>query len=70
MKDFKEFMVKQCLELLNRKDIKEEIKDFIRPMINLVVQELYPYMFVCVVFSIVSFLMTLCIFIILIKKNK
>jgi len=70
MKDFKEFMVKQCLELLNRKDIKEEIKEFIRPMINLVVQELYPYMFVCVVFSIVSFLMTLCIFIILIKKNK
>jgi len=70
MKDFKEFMVKQCLELLNRKDIKEEIKDFIRPMINLVVQELYPYMFICVVFSIVSFLMTLCIFIILLKNNK
>lgn len=70
MKDFKEFMVKQCLELLNRKDIKEEIKDFIRPMINLVVKELYPYMFICVVFSIVSFLMTLCIFIILLKNNK
>lgn len=70
MKDMKEFIIKECIQILNRKDIKQEIKDFIKPMINLMLEELYPYLFICVIFSVSSFLLVLAIFIILLRPKK
>ena len=70
MKDMKEFIIKECIQILNRKDIKQEVKDFIKPMIDLIIEELYPYLFICVIFSITSFLLVLAIFIILLRPKK
>jgi hypothetical protein len=70
MKDMKEFIIKECVQILNRKDIKEEIKDFIKPMITLMVEEIYPYLFVCVIFSITTFLLVLAIFVILLRRKE
>ena len=70
MKDIKEFIIKECIQILNRKDIKQEVKEFIKPMINLIIEELYPYLFMCVIFSITSFLLVLAIFIILLRPKK
>lgn len=66
----KEFIIKECIQILNRKDIKQEVKDFIKPMIDLIIEELYPYLFICVIFSITSFLLVLAIFIILLRPKK
>lgn len=70
MKDIKEFIIKECVQIINRKDVKQEIKDFIRPMITLMVEELYPYLFICVIFSITTFLLVLAIFFILLKTKN
>ena len=36
-------IVDQCLEILKREDVKEELKSVIKPMISLLLQEIYPY---------------------------
>ena len=39
-------IVEQCLEILKREDVKSEIKSVIKPMISLLLQEIYPYIFI------------------------
>ena len=70
MKDIKEIIIKQCLELISREDVKEEVKKFIRPMINLMMEQIYPYLFISIGFSFISFLLVLGIFILLLKNKK
>ena len=39
-------IVDQCLEILKRKDVKIEIKNIIKPLITILLQEIYPYIFI------------------------
>ena len=52
-------IVDQCLEILKREDVKEEIKSVIKPMISLLLQEIYPYIFISLLFVLISFLLIL-----------
>ena len=61
--------IKQCIEIIHRKDVKEELKEFIKPIINLILYEIYPYIYLSLFFVIISFLLILGIFIIL-MRNK
>ena len=65
----KEHFVAQCIETLRREDVKAEIKKFLKPFLVLIVNELYPYIYICLGLVIVSFLLVLAIFI-MIFKNK
>jgi hypothetical protein len=60
---------KKCLELLKKPYIKNTIKEFIKPIIDVALQEIYPYIYLSLVFVIISFLLTLGIFILLINKK-
>ncbi len=60
----------KCFEFLKKEQVKTEIKEFMRPFIDLILQELYPYIYLCLLFVIISFLLILAIFYILLIKKK
>ena len=44
--DFKEKIVQECLEILGRDDVKSEIKNITRPLIDIILREIYPYIYI------------------------
>jgi hypothetical protein len=68
----KESILKQCLDILKRDDIKKELKYIFAPIINLVLCELYPYIYAIVFLVFLIFIMILAILVILlfIVRNK
>lgn len=69
MDSFKDKLIDQCLDILKREDVKQELKSMMRPMIDMIVQELYPYIFLSIVFVFISFLLILGIFILLLRNK-
>jgi hypothetical protein len=67
--DIKERVIQECLEVLGREDVKEEIKNITKPLIDLILKEIYPYIYISIIFVLISFLLILGIFIIL-MRNK
>ena len=67
--DFKEKIIQECLEILGRDDVKTEIKNITKPLIDIILREIYPYIYISIIFVLISFLLILGIFIIL-MRNK
>jgi|TARA_B100001094_G_scaffold332335_1_gene403945 hypothetical protein len=67
--DFKEKIIQECLEILGRDDVKTEIKNITKPLIDIILKEIYPYIYISIIFVLISFLLILGIFIIL-MRNK
>ena len=70
----KEKFLEQCLYLLNKKEIKEQIKEILNPFLQIITKtllnEIYPYIYLSLIFVIVSFILHLGIFILLFRNNK
>jgi hypothetical protein len=56
-------LVHECIELLKQEKVKEQFKDIFKPLLNCILQELYPYIFLSLIFMIISFIMILSVFI-------
>lgn len=69
MSNMKESLINECVGILKRKDVKEEIKELFRPIIDMILQEIYPYIILSMLFVIISFLLILGIFILLLRNN-
>ena len=69
MDNIKDTVIQHCLELLKRDDVKNELKALMKPMIDLILEELYPYIFLSIVFVFISFLLILGIFILLLRSK-
>lgn len=65
----KNYLVKECVTLLRREDIRNEVKSFVKPLISLLLDEIYPYIYLCLFLVIISFLLVLGTFILLIKNK-
>jgi hypothetical protein len=65
----KEQLIEQCLTILSREDVKKELKELFKPLISLLVQEIYPYIYLSLIFVIISFLLILGIFYLLLRNN-
>jgi hypothetical protein len=70
MGKFKEAIVNECLAVLGRDDVKDEIKELFVPIIDLLLKEIYPYIFLSMLFVVISFLLILGIFVLLLRNNK
>ena len=68
--NIRSIIVDQCLEILKREDVKTELKSVIKPMISILLQEIYPYIFISLMFVLISFLLILGIFIFLLRIKK
>ena len=65
----KEQILNECMEILNREDVKNEFKKIMRPLIELLLKDIYPYIYLSIIFVIISFLLILGIFVLL-MRNK
>ena len=69
----KETLIKECILLLKRPDIKDTLKEFIAPIIQPIVtnllQEINPYIYLSLIFVFISFLLHLGIFVLLIRNK-
>jgi hypothetical protein len=66
----KEIIIHKCLEILKRQDIKNEIKIIMSPIIDLILKEIYPYIYISLIFVMISFLLILAIFILLLRNKQ
>ena len=41
----KDKIINECLEILSREDVKNEFKNIMRPIIELLLKEIYPYIY-------------------------
>jgi len=68
----KDSLVQQCLDILKRDDIKNEFKMLLKPIIDFILYEINPYIYITVTLVFMIFVMILAILIILILllRNK
>lgn len=62
----KDSLVQQCLDILKRDDIKNEFKMLLKPIIDFILYEINPYIYITVALVFLIFVMILAILIILI----
>ena len=65
----REQFIEQCLLILSRDDVKKELKELFKPLVSLIVQEIYPYIYLSLIFVIISFLLILGIFYLLLRSS-
>jgi len=65
----KEEFIDQCLLILRREDVKIQLKELFKPLVSLIVLEIYPYIYLSLMFVIISFLLILGIFYLLLRIN-
>jgi len=66
----KDSLLKQCFSILQSDDVKAEIKKtLISPIIDLIICEIYPYLYLIILILLLIFLLILVILIILLKGN-
>lgn len=68
----KESIVQQCLDILKRDDIKHELRLLFRPIVDLILYEINPYIYITIILVFLIFIMILAILVILIflLRNK
>ena len=68
----KDSLVQQCLDILKRDDVKNEFKIMLKPLIDFILYEINPYIYITVTLVFLIFVMILAILIILILllRNK
>ena len=47
----KDSLVQQCLDILKRDDIKNEFKLMLKPLIDFILFEIYPYIYITDIFN-------------------
>ena len=68
--DIKERIIQECFDILGRDDVKQEIKNITQPLIDIILKEIYPYIYISIIFVFISFLLILGIFIILLRSKS
>jgi hypothetical protein len=66
----KNALINECIDILKREDVKNEVKTFITPIIDLILVQINPYLYLCMMFVIISFLLHLGIFILLLRNKS
>lgn len=65
----KDSFINEILNIFHREDVKDEIKEVMRPVIDMLLKEIYPYIYLSLIFVIISFLLILGIFLILVRSK-
>lgn len=68
----KETLVHQCLDILKREDIKNELKVLFKPVFHYILNEINPYIYIIITLICFIFIMILAnlILLILLLRNK
>lgn len=67
MDDLKTTVINECLNTLKREDVKDQLKELMKPLVDMIITQLYPYIFLSIIFVSISFLLILGTFILLLR---
>jgi hypothetical protein len=70
MKDMKDKISEYCLEFIKKDEVKKELKNLFKPIINMILEEIYPYIYLSLLLVVISFFLVLGIFFMLIKSKS
>ena len=62
-------LINNCVKVLEKKNIKSEMNALFKPLIDIILMEIYPYIYISMIFIIISFLLILGIFLLLLRNN-
>ena len=65
----KEKIISECVTILNKTEVKNSIKNLFIPLIDMILKEIYPYIYLSIIFVVISFLLILGIFILLLRSK-
>lgn len=65
----KQAIIDHCLEFLKREDVKEELKQMISPAAHIILGEIYPYLFLCLIIVGIIILLQVTLCIMMYRKN-
>ena len=65
----KDVFIDKLLEILRRQDIKNELLNLTKPVLDSFLNEIYPYVYLSLMFVFISYLLTLGIFYLLMRNN-
>ena len=63
----KQKIINECVNVLKKQEIKQEIVNLFTPVVSLILKEIYPYIYLALILVVISFLLILGIFIILLR---
>tara|TARA_B100001057_G_scaffold66980_1_gene60649 strand:+ start:1084 stop:1305 length:222 start_codon:yes stop_codon:yes gene_type:complete len=63
-------LLEKCVGLLRREDVQREIKKAVSPLVGAATEELYPYIQICLLLILVSFIMQAATLILIFKSRK
>jgi cytochrome c biogenesis protein ResB len=69
----KNSLIKQCIDILKTEDVRHEIKVLFSPVTDLILYEIYPYIYFIILLVFLIFILILAILVILItlmRNNK
>ena len=58
-----------CLGILKREDVKNELKNLMQPLVDSILVDFYPYIYLSLILVVISFLLHLGIFVLLLRRN-
>ena len=61
---------KSCVDELQKENIKQELRKLIKPLVDIVLKDLYPYLYLSISFIFICFILILGIFYQLMRINK
>jgi hypothetical protein len=68
----KNTLIRQCLDILKTEDVRNEIKNLFSPVTDLILYEIYPYIYIIIffVFLIFAFIFAILGLLIMLLRNK
>ena len=60
----------KCIAILKQSEVQREVKDLVKPLLDMMLNELYPYIYLSVLLVLVSFFLILGIFILLLRNKS
>lgn len=65
-----EDLVSRCVKVLEREDVRVRIERLVRPAVALIIERLYPYIFVTVTLVVVLFILIVYVLVLLSQIRK
>lgn len=65
-----EDVVRRCVKVLERDDVRNRIESTVRPVVGVILERLYPYVFVTMALIIIMFGLLVFIFVSLVNMQK
>ena len=61
--------IEKCKQVLRRPDVREELRELVRPLLDYIIVFIAPYIYISLVLVVISFLLILGIFILLLRES-